>query len=97
MIRARVREPAVLVVGSDQTVHRCAEIVTPVKVVRAKRLDTVIERARRLRPLAIVLDPQVSPILAERIARFIPAPIVITGEDDEDLRDQLAPVLRLHR
>ena len=97
MIRARIREPALLVMGSDQTVHRCAEIATPVKVVRAKRLDTVIERARRLRPIAIVVDPEVSPAVADRIARAIPAPLVMTGEGGDDLHEQLAPVLRLHR
>jgi hypothetical protein len=97
MIRARVREPALIVVGSDDTARECAEIATPVKVVRAKRVDTVIERARRLRPLAIVVDEEVSPLAAERIAREIPAPVVTTRRGDGDLQEQLAPVLRFRR
>jgi hypothetical protein len=97
MIRARVREPAVLVVGGDDTMSRCAEIASPVKVVRARRVDAAIARARLLRPLAVVVDRSVAPLAADQIAREIPAPVVTTSADDDDLHEQLAPVLAQRR
>jgi hypothetical protein len=75
------RDLVLLVGGDDAAARSCARAASPVPVLRAQRLAIATQRLRSMRPIALVLAPDVSEADVAELTR-------IAGE-------QAAPVVRL--
>jgi hypothetical protein len=86
-----------LVGGDDVTARSCARAASPLPVLRAKRLTAASDRLRSMRPMALVVAPDVPPAEAselERIAGEQAAPVLRLAGEEMDDADALRRVVR---